>query len=110
MRECDPYFEKTLMVSSVVSVSVCFVGIMLFAANPSLQSNTAIRPTELLVGLRSFGPPSITALGILLMIASPFVWVGAAIVSFVTKRDVIYSFLSGLVLFIMLLSIFMSFK
>ena len=43
------------------------------------------------------------------MIASPFVWVGAAIVSFIKKRDVVYSFLSGLVLFMMLLSVVVSF-
>ena len=109
MRESAPYFEKTLLVSSAVSISVCLVGIMPFAANPSSQTDIAIRPTELLGGLRSFGPPSITAFGVLLMIASPFFWVGAAIVSFITRRDLIYSFLGGLVLFIMLLSIFMSF-
>ena len=83
---------------------------MLFAANPSLYNDSAIRPADILVGLRSFGPPSITAFGVLLMTASPFVWVGAAIVSFITKRDVVYSFLSGLVLFITLLSLVVSFS
>jgi uncharacterized membrane protein len=109
VREWDLYFEKTLLVSSAVSVLVCLVGIALFAANPNLHSDTAIRPTDLLVGLRSFSPPSITAFGILLMIASPFLWVGAAIASFTTKRDVVYIFLSGLVLFIMLISVVVSF-
>ncbi|MGZ4864429.1 MAG: DUF1634 domain-containing protein [Halobacteriota archaeon] len=109
MREWEPFFEKTLFVSSAVSISVCLVGIMLLAANPGLYNETAIRPIDLLVGLRSFDPSSITAFGVLLMIASPFVWVGAAIVSFLKKRDVVYSLLSGLVLFMMLLSIVVSF-
>jgi uncharacterized membrane protein len=82
---------------------------MLLAANPGSYNETAIRPTDLLVGLRSFDPSSIAAFGVLLMIASPFVWVGAAILSLIKKRDVVYSLLSGLVLFMMLLSIVVSF-
>ena len=109
MKEWGPFFEKTLLVSSAVSISVCLVGIMLLAANPGSYNDTAIRPTDLLVGLRSFDPSSITASGVLLMIASPFLWVAAAIASFTTKRDVVYIFLSGLVLFIMLLNIVVSF-
>ena len=109
MRESAPYFEKTLLVSSAVSISVCLVGIVLLAANPGSYNDTAIRPTDLLVGLKSFDPSSITAFGVLLMIASPFVWVGAAILSFIKKRDVVYSLLSGLVLFMMFLSIVVSF-
>jgi len=99
-----------LAVCSAVSISVCLIGILLFAANPSLNNNTALPLKGALTGLKSFSAPSVTALGILLTIVSPLIWVSVALVSFATKRNLLYSFLSILVLFLMLLSIAIAFK
>jgi uncharacterized membrane protein len=85
------------------------IGIVLFAATPESHGDTAMPFKDLLVGLKSFSPPSITAFGVLLVIASPFVWVGSAITSFAMGRNAFYSSLSLLVLLIMLLSIVVAF-
>jgi uncharacterized membrane protein len=99
-----------LAVCSAVSISVCVIGIFLFAANPSLNSDTTLPLKDALTGLKSLSASSVTALGVLLTIVSPLVWVSVALVSFATKRSLLYSFLSILVLFLMLLSIAISFK
>jgi uncharacterized membrane protein len=90
---------------------VCLIGIFLFAANPSLNSDTTLPLKDALTGLKSLSASSVTALGVLLTIVSPLVWVSVALVSFATKRSLLYSFLSILVLFFfLLLSIAISFK
>jgi uncharacterized membrane protein len=101
---------RTLVVCSAVSISVCLIGIFLFAANPSLNSDTALPLEDALTGLKSLSAPSVTALGILLTIVSPLVWVSVALTSFAMKRSLLYCFLSIFVLFLMLLSLAISFK
>jgi uncharacterized membrane protein len=99
-----------LAVCSAVSISVCLIGIFLFAATPSLNSDTTLPLKDALTGLKSLSASNVTALGVLLTIVSPLVWVSVALVSFATKRSLLYSFLSILVLFLMLLSIAISFR
>ena len=101
----DPYLEKALRVSAAVSIGVCFIGIVIVAATASSQYDAAMSANELLVGLKSLNPLSVVTFGVLLAIASPFAWVAAAIVSFVATRKAFFSFLSILVLLLMLLSV-----
>ena len=110
MGHGDPYLEKALRVSAAVSVAVCFVGVVIVAATASSQYDAAMPAKELLVGLKSFNPLRVVAFGVMLTIASPFAWVAAAIVSFVTTKKAFFSFLSILVLLLMLLSVVVTFR
>jgi uncharacterized membrane protein len=105
VNERDPHLDRTLLLCSAVSVSVCLIGIVLFAASPASRSDVPVPLKDLFVGLESLSPASITAAGVLLTIASPFAWVAVASVRFATRRNLLYSFISGLVLSLMLLSI-----
>ena len=97
--------EKALQVCAVLSVAVCFAGIVFVAATASSQHDAAMSFKEVVVGFKSFNPLSFVAFGVLLTIASPFAWVAAAIVGFVTTKRAFFSFLSFLVLLLMLLSV-----
>lgn len=105
MDKTDPYLEKALQMCAIVSVSVCCIAVLLVVATEWLPFDAAMPLKELLTGLKSFNPLSFATFGVLIVIASPFVWVAAAIVSFATSKKVFHSLLSALVLLLMLVSI-----
>ncbi|MGZ4926577.1 MAG: DUF1634 domain-containing protein [Halobacteriota archaeon] len=94
-----------MLLCSAVSMSVCLIGIVLFAASPTSRSDAPMPLKDILVGLKSPNPASFTAAGVLLTIASPFAWVAVTSVHFAARRNLLYSFISGLVLSLMLLSL-----
>lgn len=62
--------------------------------------------SELLTGLQQFHPQSIITLGLLLLIATPVLRVGASLVLFALERDRTYVVITFVVLVILLCSIF----
>ena len=103
-------FGNVLVFCSVVSVSVCLIGIVLFAISASSNVDATLPLRDALLGLTSLSALSVITFGILVLLVSPLIWVIVAFIGFATKKSFLYSFLSFLVLFFMLLSIAVSLK
>jgi len=108
MENENPYLEKTLLLCAAVGISICFVSIALFAANHGTYSDITSPVKISSLDSKGANPAVIASVGILAMVASPFIWVVVALTSFIARKNVLYSFLTSLVLLLMIASIILS--
>ena len=100
----DDRVKWVLLIGVVASVALMLLGLALYAAKPG-SSDKAVAIGELPAGLARLDPVAVISLGIIVLIATPVMRVGAVCITMGQSREYMFA----AVAFIVLLTLFASF-
>ena len=97
--------HAVLLGGVVVSVALMLAGLVLLAVRGGPMPNHVETPGELTHGLVALRPAAYLSLGLIVLIATPFVRVAGSIVAFAREHDRRYVLITSAVLAVMCLSV-----
>jgi uncharacterized membrane protein len=123
LRSVENLISRVLFVGGVISIGIVLVGIVLYAVGGGARAQVAGLPQlregrpagvyvsvpDILRGLtrRPRDPLALVALGLALLMATPLIGVAVAVLAFLSIRDYDYVVISGIVLVILVASLFL---
>ncbi len=105
MDPIERMVSRALAAGITVSVAFMAVGLILGLVDEEGMPTHAVSFADLPSLLRAFDPAAYLSLGLLLLIATPFVRVAGSIVAFALQRDRRYVLVTAVVLAVMCLSV-----
>ncbi len=100
MTQEVPYFGTVLRLCATLSVSLGFVGIVLYAAIGA-NADVGVPLGDIFRGLLSLDPASVMSISIIALVASPFIWVATALIAFILNKNAFYACLGCIILLLM---------
>jgi len=108
VHRMDPV-ERTiraiLLVGIAVSVALMAVGLVLGAARGAMLPRAMVTLSALPAALARLDPAAYVSLGLIVLVATPFVRVVGSLVAFVVERDRAYVLITATVLVVMCLGV-----
>ena len=105
MDPIERKIHRVLQVGIAVSVLLLAMGLVLDALRGEGISTRVVPVADLPAALGSLDPAAFLSLGLIVLIATPFVRVGGSIVTFARQHDRRYVVITSIVLAVMLLSV-----
>ena len=105
MDPIERTIHRVLQLGIAVSVVLLAIGLVLDAARGEGLSTKVVPVADLPAALASLDPAAFLSLGLIVLIATPFVRVGGSIVTFARQHDRRYVVVTSVVLAVMLVSV-----
>jgi uncharacterized membrane protein len=105
MDPIERMVSRVLGIGIAVSVSLMLAGLVLSLISGEGMPGHVVPFTDLLPGLADADPAAYLSLGLLVLVATPFVRVGGSVVTFARERDRRYVLVTAVVLAVMCLGV-----
>lgn len=97
--------RNVLLTGVAVSVALMVAGLVLLAVRGGALPSHVLPLAELRHGLATLQPAAYLSLGLIVLIATPFVRVGGSVIAFARERDRRYVLITATVFLVMCLSV-----
>lgn len=99
------YIRAVLASGVVVSSVLMIVGLVLVAIDPQITQVEALTPWEIAHLIMASDPVAILSLGLIVLLATPFLRVFIAMASFAFNKEALFTIISATLLLVLMLSV-----